>query len=189
MRLGWRICFYRGRSKGKYLPQGQGFIYSTGGSQITPKGLWCLWSSPKESVFTGGIIGTVSRARGMISVNVQGTLICQRANNRRRHDLSSQGPHKLVWKKRHDMYKIIKDTGQYAWHIPSGPPGEGGAPTIWASKKPLRTLGLVRAVFNGTLHVLSFLHIFRVLCIILVSTALSALVTYKRSAHVSLWNG
>lgn len=32
------VWFYRGRSKGKYLPPGQGFIYSAGGSQITPKG-------------------------------------------------------------------------------------------------------------------------------------------------------
>lgn len=32
------VCFYRGRSKGKYLPPGQGFIYSAGDSQITPKG-------------------------------------------------------------------------------------------------------------------------------------------------------
>lgn len=32
------VCFYRGRSKRKYLPPGQGFIYSAGDSQITPKG-------------------------------------------------------------------------------------------------------------------------------------------------------
>lgn len=33
-----KFAFYRGRSEGKYLPPGQGFIYSAGGSQITPEG-------------------------------------------------------------------------------------------------------------------------------------------------------
>ena len=32
------VCIYRGRSKGRHLPPGQGFICSAGGSQITPKG-------------------------------------------------------------------------------------------------------------------------------------------------------
>lgn len=89
---------YRGRNEGKCLPRGQGLTYSPGGSQITPQGP-DAFRVLRRSLDAGGSTGTLNRARDRISVKVQGTLICPRTNNVRRHDLHFPGARELAARK------------------------------------------------------------------------------------------
>lgn len=121
------VSIYGGRSKGKYLPPGQGFIYSAGGSQITPKGSNAFgepWRIPCPRV---GALALWTEPQRWFLKKVQDALICQRTNSMRRHNLHLQGPYELAGKKRHNLYKVFKDIS-HAWPNLRGP-GEWVIPT------------------------------------------------------------
>lgn len=99
----------------------------------------------------------------------------------------SLGAHELAWKKRHDMYKIMKDTAQHV--VTHGTdfqgPGEGVIPTSWRLGSHSEHWAALGPCLMGHLLTSSPYYIFSMSCV----QFLSLLLTRRNDLAIYLING